>query len=121
MISAEAAMAANAQGKFFQMHEKLYENQAALSPEKIYAIAQEIGLDMDRFKKEMDAHTYRPGIEAEVKAVQAIGSNSTPTTFINGRALVGSQPLTSFQRVVNEELAKKGVKTASAGGAGATN
>jgi len=121
MISAEAAMAANAQGKFFQMHEKLYENQAALSPEKIYAIAQEIGLDMDRFKKEMDAHTYRPGIEAEVKAVQAIGSNSTPTTFINGRALVGSQPLTSFQRVVNEELAKKGVKTASAGGTGAAN
>jgi protein-disulfide isomerase len=90
-------------------------------PEKIYAIAQEIGLDMDRFKKEMDAHTYRPGIEAEVKAVQAIGSNSTPTTFINGRALVGSQPLTSFQRVVNEELAKKGVKTASAGGTGAAN
>ncbi|HEX5041653.1 MAG TPA: thioredoxin domain-containing protein [Candidatus Polarisedimenticolaceae bacterium] len=113
MISAEAAMAAHAQGKFFQMHEKLYENQAALSPEKINAIAQEIGLDMVRFKKELEAHTYKAGIEAEVKEVQAIGSNSTPTTFINGRPLVGSQPLTSFQRVVNEELAKKGVKTAA--------
>ena len=114
MISAEAALAAHAQGKFFEMHAKLYENQAALSPDKIHALAQEIGLDMARFKKELEAHTYRPAIEAEVKAVQAVGSNSTPTTFINGRALVGAQPLTSFQRVVNEELAKKGVKTAAA-------
>jgi protein-disulfide isomerase len=121
MISAEAALAAHAQGKFFQMHEKLYENQASLSPDKITAIAQEIGLDMVRFRKELEAHTYKPGIEAEVKEVQAIGSNSTPTTFVNGRALVGSQPLTSFQRVVREELAKKGVKTAAAGGTGAPN
>ena len=121
MISAEAAMAANAQGKFFQMHERLYANQNALNPEKIFAIAQEIGLDMDRFKKELDAHTYKPGIEAEVKAVQAIGSTATPTTFINGRAVVGAQPLTSFQRVVDEELAKKAVKTASVGGTATPN
>ena len=105
-IAAEAAMAAHAQGKFFEMHSKLFENMAALSPEKVTAIAQEVGLDMERFKKDMDAHTYKAEIEAEVKAVQGIGSNSTPTTFVNGRALVGAQPLASFQRLVDDAKAK---------------
>jgi protein-disulfide isomerase len=118
MISAEAALAAHAQGKFFEMHEKLFANQAQLSPERLVAIAQEVGLDMDRFKKDLEAHTFKAEIDAEVKAVQAIGSTSTPTTFVNGRALVGSQPLPSFQRLVDEEMTKvkgeKGEKTAAA-------
>jgi protein-disulfide isomerase len=120
MLAAEAALAAHAQGKFFQMHEKLYENMSALSPEKITALAQEIGLDMDKFKKEIDAHTYKAEIEAEVKAVQAHGSNSTPTTFVNGRALVGAQPLSSFQRLVDDAKAKAKGPTKETGGGTAT-
>jgi protein-disulfide isomerase len=106
-ISAEAALAAHAQGKFLAMHDKLFERQSALSRETILAIAQEIGLDVARFTKDLDSHAFLPTVERETKEVVAIGSTATPTSFINGRFVVGAQPLESFKKLVDEELAKK--------------
>lgn len=107
-IAAEAALAANAQGKFHEMHDKLFERQAALSRETILAIAKEIGLDLTRFTKDLDTHAFLPTVETETKEVVAIGSTATPTSFINGRFVVGAKPLEVFKRMVDEELAKKG-------------
>jgi protein-disulfide isomerase len=107
-IAAEAALAANAQGKFAAMHDKLFERQSSLSRDTILAIAKEIGLDMDRFTKDLDGHTFLPTIETETKEVVAIGSNATPTSFVNGRFVVGAQPLDVFKKLVDGELAKKG-------------
>jgi protein-disulfide isomerase len=107
-LAAEAALAAHAQGKFLPMHDKLFERQASLSRETILAAATELGLDVARFTRDLDTHAFLPVIEQETKEVRAIGSTATPTSFINGRFVVGAQPLDVFKRMVDEELAKKG-------------
>jgi len=104
MPAADAAMAAAAQGKFLEMHKKLYENQRDLSREKILAAAKEIGLDMAKFTKDIDAHTYADAIKRDSKEVEDIGANGTPATFINGRYLSGAKPYTNFKDIIDEEL-----------------
>ena len=110
MIAAEAAMAAHAQGKFLEMHEKLIQNSAQLSRDKILEAARSIGLDMERFTKDLDTHAQKGAIDQTVKEAEDIGSYATPTSFVNGRFLVGAQPYETFKRFVDEELAKTKTK-----------
>lgn len=105
MPAAEAAMAANAQGKFAQMNHKLFENQQQLTREKFVSLATEIGLDVPRFTKDLDAHTYAAAIEKDVKEAEAIGASGTPASFVNGRYLSGAKPYASFKDLIDEELA----------------
>ena len=83
-IAAEAAEAAAAQGKFWEMHDLLFENQAQLSRAEISRLAGTLGLDLARFDRELDAGAHR----APVKAQEVSGWHShvlsTPTFFING-------------------------------------
>jgi protein-disulfide isomerase len=106
MEAAEAAMAANAQGKFWQMHDKLFGNQQALDRPSIDKYAQEIGLNMAKFKAAMDQHLYKQQIEDDSKAGTAVGASGTPAFFINGQSLSGAQPFDSFKKVIDAELAK---------------
>ena len=103
-LAAEAAYAAHAQGKFFEMHETLFANMRALSRENIEQYAQQIGLDMDRFRNDLDNHTYKPVIDQETAEVVKVGATGTPASFVNGRYLRGAQPFASFQKIVDEEL-----------------
>jgi protein-disulfide isomerase len=103
--AAEAALAANAQGKFMEMDRKLFENQKQLTRETFVRLAQEIGLDVDRFTKDLDSHTYLASIQAQVKEVEDIGSTGTPASFINGRYLSGAKPYNAFKDMIDEELA----------------
>jgi protein-disulfide isomerase len=66
-----------------------------------------------RFTRNLDAHSFRPAIDAETNDIVAIGSTSTPTSFVNGRYLLGAQPFEIFKKVVDEELAKAKGKTAA--------
>lgn len=84
-MAAEAAEAAGAQDKFWEMHDGLYENQPSLSPELIVGLANNIGLDVRRIAKETDDHVYLPRIRADVSAGLHAGVNGTPSFFINGR------------------------------------
>jgi protein-disulfide isomerase len=104
MPAAEAAMAAAAQGKFLEMHKKLFENQQQLSREKYLSLAKEIGLDVDKFTKDIDGHTYTAAIQKEVKEAEDIGANGTPAFFINGRYLSGAKPYGAFKDIIDEEL-----------------
>jgi protein-disulfide isomerase len=104
MPAAEAAMAAAAQGKFLEMHHKLFENQQQLTREKFLSLAKEIGLDVDRFTKELDAHTYVAAIQKDAKEAEDIGATGTPASFINGRYLSGAKPFTNFKDLIDEEL-----------------
>jgi len=114
-IAAEAAMAAHAQGKFWQMHDKMFANQRALSREDLERYAQEIGLDMTRFKRSLDSHEFQREIDADVALAAQLGARGTPSFFINGRPLRGAQPFEGFKTVIDEEvqraerLAKTGV------------
>ena len=104
MPAAEAAMAANAQGKFLEMNRKLFENQQQLTREKFVSLATELGLDVGRFTKELDAHTYLEAIQKDAKEVEAIGAGGTPASFVNGRFLNGAKPYTAFKDMIDEEL-----------------
>jgi protein-disulfide isomerase len=104
--AAEAAMAAHAQGKFWEMHDKLFQNQTALDAASLEKYAGEIGLNVAKFKADMEAHRYKAAIEAEAKAGNQVGARGTPTFFINGRVLVGAQPLEAFKGKIEEELKK---------------
>jgi protein-disulfide isomerase len=105
--AAEAAMAAHAQGKFWQMHDKLFQNQQALDRASLDKHAQDLGLNMAKFKADLDASKYKQVIEAEMKEGQAIGVNGTPAVFINGRKISGAYPFETFKKIADEELAKK--------------
>ena len=78
MPAAEAAMAANAQGKFVEMNRKLFENQQKLSRDNYLIWAKELGLDVDRFTKDIDTHVYVEAIQKEVKEAEDLGASGTP-------------------------------------------
>lgn len=82
--AALAAEGAGAQGKFWEMHDKLYDNQDSLSDTKVQEIAQELGLDMGKFNTEYKQQLYKGDVNADYKEAEEKGVNSTPTIFING-------------------------------------
>jgi len=107
MPAAEAAMAANAQGKFWEMHDKLFANQQSLDRQHYEQFAQEIGLDVNKFKADLDSHRYQDQIKKDSEEGTKAGANGTPTFFVNGWRLVGAQPVDAFKKLIDQELAKK--------------
>ena len=105
--AAEAAMAAAAQGKFWQMHDTLFANNTALDRPALEKYAQDLGLNMAKFKSDLDAQKYKDTIQSETKEGQAVGVNGTPAVFINGRKISGAYPFETFKKIADEELAKK--------------
>src|SRR4029079_3834379 len=102
--AAEAAMAAHAQGKFWQMHDKLFQNQQALDQAALDKYAQDLGLNMAKYKADVEAKKFKGAIEAETKEGQAVGVNGTPAVFINGRKISGAYPCETVQKIDGEEL-----------------
>jgi protein-disulfide isomerase len=82
--AAEAAEAAGAQGRFWEMHDVLYENQKRLGDDDLRAYAQRIGLDLERFDKELAEHVHAPRVREDFMSGVRSGVNGTPTFFING-------------------------------------
>jgi protein-disulfide isomerase len=105
MDTAKAAIAAYRQGKFEQMHHKLFANQGAQSREEVFGYAKDIGLDMAKFEKDFND----PATEARVKADKDEGQKTslqgTPTVFINGHMFVDSVTTDSLSDWIDEELA----------------
>jgi protein-disulfide isomerase len=104
MPAAEAAMAAAAQGKFFEMDKKLFENQQKLSRDTYLAIAKEIGLDVDKFTKDIDSNAYAAMIDEQSKEVEGVGATGTPASFVNGRFVNGAKPFAYFKDIIDEEI-----------------
>ena len=105
--AAAAALAADAQGRFRAFHERLFENQAALSDTKIEEIAQALGLDLPRFAADMRLPEVRGVIAGDVRDGRRAGVRGTPAVFINGKLLRDRSP-GGIARGIEEELAKKG-------------
>jgi protein-disulfide isomerase len=82
--AAEAAEAAAAQGKFWDMHDYLFEHQQALDDNHLLKYAAALGIDTDKFRKEMSGHNYASQIEKSLGEGIASGVEGTPTFFING-------------------------------------
>ena len=82
--AAEAAETAAAQGKFWEMHDQLYEHQRALDDHSLGRYAAQIGLDVDQFARDMEAHAQEPRVKEDFLSGVRSGVNGTPTFFING-------------------------------------
>ena len=102
--AAEAALAAHEQGKFWQMHEILFKNQQALTPADLEKYAQEIGLNMPKFKAAIESHKFAAAIEADMKQGSELGVSGTPAAFVNGQLVSGAQPVDAFKKIVEAEL-----------------
>ncbi len=107
-IAAEASMAAHEQGKFWEYHDKLFANAKALTRPDLEKYAEELGLDMAKFKAALDTGKFTATVKADAAEGAKVGANGTPTFFINGRKLVGAQPIEAFKREIDAELAITG-------------
>lgn len=105
--AAEAAACAQVQGKFWEYHDRLFANPAKLADADLKAHAAAIGLDASAFNNCFDNHQQQPGVDADIAAADAAGVTGTPAFFVNGRAIEGAQPFEAFQRIIDEELARK--------------
>lgn len=110
-VSAEAAEAAGAQGKYWEMNHMLYEKQAewsaSLTPIDIFAgYAAELGLNVDQFKSAVQQRLYADIINTDYKDGEAIGVNSTPTFFVNGQKQDKVLNRAELKALIDAELAK---------------
>ena len=109
--AAVAARAAQEQERFWEYHDLLYENQGsknagAFSDDSLIGFAREAGLDVERFESSFKGGKYEDIVEQVFREAQDAGIQGTPTFLINGRILVGAQPLEVFEQMIEEELRK---------------
>jgi len=107
--AAKASLAAKQQGKFWQMHDKLFEannshQPDALAQSKVDEMARAIGLDMDRYQRDVAAPETAAIISADQTQASKLGANGTPHFFINGVRLSGAQPFESFKNTIDAQL-----------------
>ena len=106
--AAEAAACANDQGKFWAMHDVLFEHQDKLGEADLKQSAVALGLDAAAFDQCLESGRHSAQWQKDTAEGQRYGVSSTPAFFINGRLVVGAQPYESFARLVEEELARVG-------------
>jgi protein-disulfide isomerase len=104
--AAEAAEAAREQGKFWEMHDRLFANQRSLSPALFESTARELGLDVERFKRSLESHSGAARIDADQKLATAVGANATPTLYVNCRRIEGAYPFESIKPLLEDEVRK---------------
>lgn len=104
--AAEAAQCANEQGKFWEYHDSVFNNQKALSDEDLKKYATDLGLDMEKFNACYSAGKFRVDVQKDFAEGQALGVTGTPAFFVNGRFLSGAQPFDAFKTVIDQELGK---------------
>jgi protein-disulfide isomerase len=107
-IAAKAALAAHRQGKFWEMHDKLFADQQSLSEAAYEKHAKDLGLDVERFKKDYASAEVKARVDADMREANQLGVNGTPGFFVNGRFLSGAQPFEAFKALIDQELAQAG-------------
>ena len=110
-IAAKAAEAAGKQGKFWEMHDVLFETQAMWSgqsnaKEIFVTYAESLSLNIDQFRTDVESADVEKAIEDDTAGGSASNIGGTPTFFINSVMLVGAQPYSVFQQAIEAELEK---------------
>ena len=104
--AAMVALAAGKQGKFWEIHEKLFANQKDLSDAKVEAIAHDLGLNMEQFTQDLKDPAIASLVDRDMNHGRAAGVQGTPTIFVDGR-LLNQRSLQGFQQAIEVELKKK--------------
>jgi RNA polymerase sigma factor (sigma-70 family) len=104
-LPAEAAFAADAQGKFWELHELMLSHQDSLDRDGLIALAERAGLNIATFRDALDRHTYAAAVDADKAAAKALDLQATPSFVINGRRVVGNLPVERFREAIEQALA----------------
>jgi protein-disulfide isomerase len=105
MPAALAAEAAREQGKFWQMHDKMFAAQQELSPAAYERWARELGLDLGRFKAAQASEKLKARVQEDEALATRLGIDGTPTMAVNGELVVGAVPYENFKAVIDRKLA----------------
>jgi protein-disulfide isomerase len=111
--AAIAAEAAGEQGKFWEMHDKLFANSRDLTETNFIAWARELKLDIKQFERDLTSTTIAERVDRHQRQGNDLGARGTPAFFINGRYLSGAQPAESFRVLIDEEKKKAAAKVAA--------
>lgn len=103
--AAIASLAAQRQGKFWPLHDLLFENYQHLNPQKIRELAEQVGLDMERFDQDRQDLSLQQQIETDLQEGLRLGVQGTPTVFINGR-LLQQRSMAALSELIERELAR---------------
>jgi protein-disulfide isomerase len=106
MAAARAALAAGKQGKFWEMHDKLFANQRALTPDNIKQFAQDIGLDMAKFEQDMASPEVQQQINEEMQQGQKVMVGGTPSLYLNGKK-VANRSFDGLKQMIDAALQGK--------------
>jgi protein-disulfide isomerase len=102
--AAKAALAAKMQGKFWEMHDLLFKNQSQLGEEFFIKCAEDLKLDVAKFKTDMASPEVDKIIQEDTAQAQSLGVNGTPGFFVNGVLVSGAQPLPAFKSIIDRWL-----------------
>jgi Na+/H+ antiporter NhaA len=99
-LAAEASEAAAAQGAFWEMHDLLLDHQGELRPRDLHAYAEQLDLDSDRFRDDLQRHAHAPRVEEDVDSADISGVTGTPTFFVNERRHDGAYDIDTLSAAV---------------------
>jgi protein-disulfide isomerase len=99
-----ASMAAAEQGKFWEYHDKLFQDTKKLKGPDLTAYAEQLGLDMKRFQDAIATEKFKAYVDADAAEAAALGVTGTPAFFVNGKFLSGAKPVEEFAKLINAEL-----------------
>ena len=103
--AAEASECASEQGKFWEMHDKMFENQKLIGIAQYKTWARELKLNGSKFDSCLDSGKYASKVQADFNEGASKGVNGTPATFINGQLVSGALPYASIKQVIDQALA----------------
>ena len=104
--ASQASLAALEQGKFWPMHNLLYDNPRAHSRKALVGYAKRLGLDVKKFAKALDSGKYAKRVRAQMAMGKKRGVEGTPTFFVNGQKIEGAAPINSFEKLIDANLTK---------------
>ena len=102
-LAHQAALAAREQGKFWEMHDLLFANQSAVKRDDLVRYALGLGLDLERFLKDLDSDSIKKLIEIDVAEGEKLRVQGTPTFFVNGKAYSGARTFDQLKQIVQRE------------------
>lgn len=103
-LAAEAAIAAEAQGKFWELDDLMVANPDDLSKDGILALAAQGGLDVARLRKDLEQHNFAAALEADKAVAAELEIRGTPTFVINGRKVMGAHPIAYIRKTIEASL-----------------
>jgi protein-disulfide isomerase len=110
-LAAQAGVAAREQGTFWEMHDLMFSNQSAIKRDDLLKDAEKLGLDMERFRKDLDSDRIKSLIQADIAEGSKRGVQGTPTFFVNGKEHSGTMSFEELSKLVQNEHRRDWVMT----------